>query len=398
MHFRGKKLEALTTSDIQQLLENKVSESRTLDYKREIKFDERGKVDLLCDITAFYNTEGGFMVVGLEEEKDVTGKNTGVPQLSETKVKVSNYDQLRLNIQNLLRDTTNPVITNISFSPLINLDGHDIFIIGIPVTESLPAMVKYSSMSRFYKRNSNGNYLLDTYELSQLFTKAAQLEKQVAEFIQLRRFNIFVDDIFPSKGLVQAMLLHIVPITHFQEPMDSFSNKDFLNIARTVVESPDDYGHGARYFFDGIQADGDDRNRRAYGLLFRDGSLELFTNSPFYPQKEGQPAILSIARLLKSLSSQLNRTLNFYQEQSIEPPYMLSLSFNNVKDFSISLSEHDHHKVRYPREVFTLPHIKINLDRTELDEQIKGLIDILFQSFNFRECPQDFFDIHFKYA
>ena len=43
MIFRGKNILEYTPLDIQSLIDNKVPESKILDYKRELKFDEKSK-------------------------------------------------------------------------------------------------------------------------------------------------------------------------------------------------------------------------------------------------------------------------------------------------------------------------------------------------------------------
>ena len=120
MNFRGKNISEYTALDIQSLIENKVPESKTLDYKRELKFDEKSKAEFIYDISSFYNTEGGCIIIGLEEEKDEQNKNTGLPKIPDTEVIISNYDELLLRIQETIRQSTNPSITNLFFRVRLN--------------------------------------------------------------------------------------------------------------------------------------------------------------------------------------------------------------------------------------------------------------------------------------
>lgn len=57
MIFRGKNVSDYTAEDIQSLIENKVPESKLLDYKRELQFEEKSKVEFIYDVSSFYNTE-----------------------------------------------------------------------------------------------------------------------------------------------------------------------------------------------------------------------------------------------------------------------------------------------------------------------------------------------------
>ncbi len=76
-----------------------------MDYKRDIKFDERSKTEFIYDICSFYNTDGGCLIIGLDEEKDEEGKNTGIPKIPDTKISISNFDQIILRIEETLIKT-----------------------------------------------------------------------------------------------------------------------------------------------------------------------------------------------------------------------------------------------------------------------------------------------------
>lgn len=55
-----KKFEEITYADIQQLIDNAVSESRTLDYKRDLPGDsDSEKREFLSDIASLANAAGG---------------------------------------------------------------------------------------------------------------------------------------------------------------------------------------------------------------------------------------------------------------------------------------------------------------------------------------------------
>jgi predicted HTH transcriptional regulator len=74
MLFRGKKIAEYSSIDT-VLNRKKVQESRILDYKRECKLAlEQDKSEFIYDVCSFYNSEGGCIIYGLEEEKRPTRK------------------------------------------------------------------------------------------------------------------------------------------------------------------------------------------------------------------------------------------------------------------------------------------------------------------------------------
>lgn len=61
-----RRLSDLGRDDIEQLIQESVSESRTLDYKEELPGNsDQQKKDFLADVSAFANTRGGDLIFGV---------------------------------------------------------------------------------------------------------------------------------------------------------------------------------------------------------------------------------------------------------------------------------------------------------------------------------------------
>lgn len=71
----NKKLEDITTSDLQALIDNKVIEGKTIEYKREMPNNsDPAKKEFLADVTSFANSSGGDLIFGIEQDNQ-----TGMP-------------------------------------------------------------------------------------------------------------------------------------------------------------------------------------------------------------------------------------------------------------------------------------------------------------------------------
>ena len=70
-------ISSITKSNIEALVADGISESRQLDYKRELPTGGDGRIRFLRDVAAFANTEGGDLAFGVEEEVDSDDKRTG---------------------------------------------------------------------------------------------------------------------------------------------------------------------------------------------------------------------------------------------------------------------------------------------------------------------------------
>lgn len=69
MFLLGKSVEQLEIQDILRLVENQIPETKTLDYKKELKLQQgQDKKEFLYDVTSMYNTDGGCLIYGIEEK------------------------------------------------------------------------------------------------------------------------------------------------------------------------------------------------------------------------------------------------------------------------------------------------------------------------------------------
>ena len=70
-------ISSVTASHIKDLVADGISESRELDYKKELPTGADGRIGFLKDVAAFANTSGGDLVFRVDEEVDLNGKRTG---------------------------------------------------------------------------------------------------------------------------------------------------------------------------------------------------------------------------------------------------------------------------------------------------------------------------------
>lgn len=66
-------LSEITLEDIKDFCENKLPESTRIDYKKDLNKDED---KILRTITAMANTDGGIIIIGIEEEKEKGGRRS----------------------------------------------------------------------------------------------------------------------------------------------------------------------------------------------------------------------------------------------------------------------------------------------------------------------------------
>lgn len=160
-----KKLNDIVISDLQELITNEVSESKSLEYKSELHIDaESEKKEFLADITSFANSDGGDIIFGIKEDS-----STNLP-IELNGIEIENADELILKIENILRDSVSPRIPNISFHTLQIIDSKYILIMRIERSYLSPHRIVYKGWDKFFSRSSRGKYPMEVEELRSAFT------------------------------------------------------------------------------------------------------------------------------------------------------------------------------------------------------------------------------------
>ncbi len=149
MYLLGIRANEIQEDDIIRLIENKIQESKILDYKKELKLSkDNDKKEFLYDISAMHNTDGGCIIYGIEEEKDDKGQNTGRP-LKISGIELENSDKTFQQIEDIVKNSTEPNISQLILNEL-KVKEKTVLIIGIPKGLNLPVMITYNKTNKFY--------------------------------------------------------------------------------------------------------------------------------------------------------------------------------------------------------------------------------------------------------
>jgi hypothetical protein len=129
-------IEIKTLEDIQNLINNKIKESLTLEYKRELG-DNNTKI--AEDVSAFANTSGGTIIYGIREDG---GLPASINWIKSKGVKE--------RIENIALSNIQPKAEGIAINPIENPKdaSQAIFVVNIQESLEAPHMVEH----RYYKR------------------------------------------------------------------------------------------------------------------------------------------------------------------------------------------------------------------------------------------------------
>ncbi|WP_276682429.1 helix-turn-helix domain-containing protein [Empedobacter brevis] len=386
MYILGIRVDKLSENDILRLMDNQIQENKSLDYKKELHISkDSDKKEFLFDVSAMYNTDGGCLVYGIEEEKDTNGQNTGRP-LKITGIDNPNTDKLIQQIEDVIKNCTEPSINQLLIKEL-EIEEKKVLIIGIPKCLGLPSMVTYNQTNKFFKRRNSGKYAVDVYELNQMFMQNQVLSEKANKFRLDRIKNVLDLKSIPNLDVNNSIFVHIIPFGFLDYQILDFSMAE--NNLTSKMRPLSSYAWDKMYNIDGFStfSTSSDRNIiSSYNQIFRNGIYEIYSSNLFYQTRynniigfDGEQAILEIMRCVEEGLFVLN-------EMKVEPPFLISFSFHNVKD-KIMDNQRSHYVRSFKQNEIVFPLVLIPTYENDIKSSLKPNFDILWQSFGYSKSP-----------
>lgn len=172
MIFEGKPAEHITPDELQQVVTDRVSEDRHLDFKQEpYPSTKHGTRELVKDIVAFLNTDGGYLVLGIKE--DGNGR-------AERFIGVEDPEAVRRSILDRCLDRIDPRPPRLSVA-IGNVDGADIVVVHVPESDQKPHCARPDAEHHFFwRRYEDGNKLMTMAEIRECL-EGDRVERRLTE-------------------------------------------------------------------------------------------------------------------------------------------------------------------------------------------------------------------------
>ena len=320
-----------TRADLQFLIDNKIFENKELEYKAfsfiNGKLEEKQKNKLVQEVAAFANTNGGSIVIGIQEDE-----NRFPATLCGTGMSMGDFDNWRSSFQQSVRSRIRPPLHGVDYTP-VELEENNIAIV-ITVTKSYarPHSFWDGNKDEFFMRYVNGIAPMDIDDLRREFLYTNGLQDKIRKFRRDRISLILANECVGDLGSDAKIVFHIIPEwslelgntvdLHFFEGNSSF---------RPITGSGWDY----RYNADGYCIYAEDYTTNAincYTQVFHSGIIEateIRLVSRYKPR-----FIYNWRDLLGAAKDRITEYADLLEELKIPKPWHISASLLNAKGYA----------------------------------------------------------------
>ena len=212
---------------LRAMLDADIQESRTLDYKRDLKIASNPeKSEFARDVAAFTNTQGGHLVFGIDD-------NPTPPAL--VGIEIENVDDCIIHLTNIARDRIEPKIFGLEMYAVPVLINRYVLIVRVPASRARPHMTKGKDSRYFDERGVRNKEPMEIATIRDQFMGGEVQAERIRVFREkrLRILNgeestLKAPDV-PRLDGEGRLFIHVVPLGTFGQrnaiPIDEMRRK-----------------------------------------------------------------------------------------------------------------------------------------------------------------------------
>lgn len=314
---------------VQSLVDRNQPENKHFEFKRQLNIEtDKDKRKLLAILSAFANTEGGFLIYGIKEGfGDKRGKAAEICGFSYP----HSDDSLKLQIEGFIRSGVDPSLVGVEIETIPMDSDRCVIVIHVPQSRSRPHQVTFRGRRSIHARHSSGIYEPDSEELRQMISSSTSAEIVDSPDTAATRIRNFREERVEAilKGTFPANLepgpkyiMHVVPLS-------AGSTRQQFDLS--VLTDP--YGTRFEHNLDGIHTQ---THTGIHFQVFHNGSIEFVQDHSLSNTGNGYISVMFEAsvRILG-----LPNALKWQNALGVSPPCLIMLSLLNVKGSKMAVHE-----------------------------------------------------------
>ena len=259
-------LSDITEAILLRLKDEQVSESHTIDYKRESP-KGTGLVEEAC---SFANAAGGDLFIGVADKGGIPVDFPGI--------EAADLEQETLRFDQMIANGMEPQLRGHVVQPVQLSNQRYVFVIRIPPSLNAPHRVTKSH--RFFGRTSAGKFQMDIFDLRAAFLRWDQLAERIKSFRDERIDIIENNPPVSLPKLGPRVIVHIIPQEAFARPTIRDA-REFSSLSAEFRPFEKFLGCHSSFNADGfLTSSGKSGDSKAYTFeaytqIFRTGAIEL---------------------------------------------------------------------------------------------------------------------------
>jgi len=379
MLFINKEIEK---QDLQQLIDNKVSENKELEYKdytfengKMTKLADKQKDKFVKEVAAFANTNGGTIIVGIQENED-----RFPTKLSGAGFGIKFFDEWLSSFRQLILSRIRPHLHGVECIPVELNEDNIAIVISVPRSYARPHGFWDGNKDEFVMRYSNGIANMDIDDLRKEFLYANGLQDKIRQFRKDRISMILANECVGDLGNDAKLVVHIIPEWSFElgnnidlECLET--NSQFKPISGSIWDF--------RYNADGCCIYGIDHETNAlktYTQMFHNGIIEAVEIRLISQYRKKQ--VYNWLETQEEIFKAINQYKKLLEENSIPKPWHISASLLNAKGYVT----YNGWESSFPIERNIVNSLDgIYTEDTSLEEAVKPVFNSLSNAFGYRK-------------
>lgn len=382
MSLMHKTLESIQESDLQALIDNRVEEGKSIEYKEQLPGGtDRQKKEFLADVSSFANAAGGDILFGVKAE---SGIPTGLCGVGDVDI-----DAEILRLEQSVWHGIEPTIA-VRTLPVRTANPSPVIVLRMPRSWASPHMVKYGGTSRFYSRDSRGKHQLDVSEIRAAFLASETTAERVRDFRADRLAKIVAREGAVPLEDGPKVVLHLAPISAFGS-----AEKYNLHVlhGHPKMETIPGQAGWDRWNFDGyvrsnyIEAAG---KCFAYVQAFHNGIIESADTYCLSSDLSQRDKGISSHYFERKVLGAVQTYLSLQAELGVSPPILVMLTLLGVKGYAMLApyrGYYDRMDGEIDRDDLLVPESLVQSFEYDLGEVMRPILDQVWNAAGQQSSP-----------